>query len=311
MLLSIVIPVYRVERTLEVCVVSVLGQSFPDYELILVDDGSPDRCPVMCDGYARKDGRVKVVHQQNGGLSAARNAGVAVAIGDYLMFIDSDDHIGGDTLQQLADVLKAHPEYDLLEFPVTVHFGHASRQRLMCPSGSSYVDMGRYWLGEQAFRHSYACNKVFRRSLFSKVLFPVGRKFEDVHVLPLLLEQCRVVGTTGVGMYCYHDNPQGITATADGEALQDLLDAHRVVLGNHGLRCMQTCGDRRLEKALADYHAHVLNIVLDVYEHTGRMEDIPGFKCNYQLKPILYKLLGITVLCKLNKWMHRHYRRNR
>lgn len=93
MLFSIVVPVYRVEKYLIDCVESILQQSYMDFELILVDDGSPDSCPIMCDGFAQNDSRIKVIHQQNAGPACARNAGIMVAEGDYLICIDSDDYL--------------------------------------------------------------------------------------------------------------------------------------------------------------------------------------------------------------------------
>lgn len=91
--ISVIVPVYKVEPYLHRCVDSILGQTFTDFELILVDDGSPDNCPAICDEYAMKDSRVHVIHQENGGLSSARNSGMAVATGEYIMFCDSDDYV--------------------------------------------------------------------------------------------------------------------------------------------------------------------------------------------------------------------------
>lgn len=95
--LSVVVPVYKVEAYLDACVQSILAQTFTDFELILVDDGSPDNCPALCDAWAERDGRVRVVHKENGGLSSARNAGMAIARGDYVAFVDSDDTIAPET----------------------------------------------------------------------------------------------------------------------------------------------------------------------------------------------------------------------
>ena len=88
---SVIVPVYNVEKYLKECVDSILGQSFSDFELILVDDGSPDNCPAICDEYAKKDEHVKVIHKPNGGVSSARNAGIQMARGEYILFCDSDD----------------------------------------------------------------------------------------------------------------------------------------------------------------------------------------------------------------------------
>ena len=92
-ILSIIVPVYKVEPYLEKCIKSIIGQDFEDFELILVDDGSPDRCGAVCDDYALKDNRIKVIHKENGGLSSARNTGIEAAKGSFLSFIDSDDYV--------------------------------------------------------------------------------------------------------------------------------------------------------------------------------------------------------------------------
>ena len=104
-LISVVVPVFRVEKYLERCVRSILSQTWRDIEVILVDDGSDDRCPLICDGFAGSDSRVRVIHKPNGGLSSARNAGIDAAAGEYLMFIDSDDYIEPEMAEKLYDAL--------------------------------------------------------------------------------------------------------------------------------------------------------------------------------------------------------------
>ena len=108
MLFSIIVPIYKVENYLNQCVDSILGQTFQDFEIILVDDGSPDACPAICDEYAKKDSRIKVVHKENGGLSDARNAGIAVASGEYFIFIDSDDYIQPEMYEALYEAAVKH-----------------------------------------------------------------------------------------------------------------------------------------------------------------------------------------------------------
>lgn len=115
---SIIVPVYKVQAYLPECVDSILAQTYRDFELILVDDGSPDNCPQMCDNYAQSDLRVKVIHKENGGLSSARNAGIRAAEGAYLLFIDSDDYWSTpEVLEKLASILKKTPT-------TLVQFGH-------------------------------------------------------------------------------------------------------------------------------------------------------------------------------------------
>ena len=294
MKLSVIIPVYRVEATLDRCVESVLNQSFTELEVILVDDGSPDHCSELCDLWATKDSRITVIHQRNGGLSAARNAGIDRAQGDYLTFIDSDDYIGEGTLEA---VMSHTGDNDLLEYPAWVFYG-SERQHLQSFDEKVYTDVNRYWLEARAYEHCYAWNKIYRRRLFDGIRFPEGRVFEDVYTLPLLLKQARQVATIGQGRYYYCDNPQGITGTAQGEQLRMLLDAH--------LTAGMPMDD--------NYYLHLLNIQMDVCELTGdqprlekrHIKPIGGIK--ERLKAITNNILGIKGICRISKTIH-HFKK--
>lgn len=284
MKLSIVIPVYRTEATLDRCVTSVLQQRVADMEVILVDDASPDRCPQLCDEWAARDGRVRVVHlTENSGLSAARNAGIDRATGDIITFVDSDDYLSADVY---APLLPTASSCDILEFSV------ADRLQL---SDHCYEDVGDYWLECQAFSHMYAWNKLYRRSLFDDVRFPEGKIFEDVYTLPLLLRKCRRIVTSSHGHYYYTLNPQGITATADGRALAMLLDAH--------LSAEMPMDDH--------YYMYLVNIQMDVCERTGAAPLLPprkvrtaGLDIKKKLKATILNTLGLKPLCKIIQLVH-------
>lgn len=112
---SIIVPVYKTEQYIEKCVTSILNQTYRDFELILIDDGSPDRCPQMCDEYQKLDSRVRVIHKKNGGVSSARNCGLEIACGTFIWFVDSDDYIEPFSLQQLYEAQK-EKEADLYVF---------------------------------------------------------------------------------------------------------------------------------------------------------------------------------------------------
>ena len=292
--LSVIIPVYRTERTLERCVKSILQQSYHDLEVILVDDGSPDNCPQLCDEWARKDSRIRVVHKPNGGLSDARNAGIDAATGDCLTFVDADDFLAPDTY---AQVMPKAAGSDIVEFPIYWHYT-GDDERLMRFQPADYDDMGRYWLEGEAYTHTYACNKVFRRALFGDVRFPKGRVFEDAATLPLLLEHARRVSTVDAGLYYYVANPAGITAQATGQELTMLLEHHLAVIP-------RWCDAR--------YYLHVLNIQMDVCELTNAEPRLPAFSVSplarrlslkQRLKATILNLLGIKRICKLNKLLH-------
>ena len=309
MKLSIIIPVYNVEKTLERCVESVLKQKFRDYQVILVNDGSFDNSAKICDELTKKDRRVQVIHKQNGGLSDARNAGIKKAKGEYITFIDSDDFLASDTLKPLMDLLAIHHDYDILEYSVYEHYGRPKHMQVLRFDNREYSDVRAYWYEQKAYRHTYAWNKIYRRELFDKVKFPVGRKFEDVYTLPKLLNRCHVIATTSEGFYYYCYNDRGITAQADGNDLNDLLNAHLTVLNKH----------KRLMPVSYDYYVHVLNIALDVYESTGQIPQIPpakavcspfnGERCPMKIR--LLKLIGMKCLCKANKLIHRFCKKSR
>ena len=144
MKLSIIIPVYRTEATLDKCVESVVSQDCHDMEVILVDDGSPDRCPALCDGWAAKDPRVRVVHKENGGLSDARNAGIDIATGTYVTFVDSDDYLADNTYRPLMDRLEETGDIDILEYPVYVHYNSIRQHVIDFNQETTWHDMEAY-----------------------------------------------------------------------------------------------------------------------------------------------------------------------
>lgn len=296
MKLTIIIPVYKVEATLERCIESVVHQDFNNYELILVDDGSPDGCPAICDKWAIKDQRIQVIHKKNGGLSDARNAGLDIAQGDYITFIDSDDFIDAHTYTPLINYLENHPETDILEYPAILFYQSEQQQDLRFPNQTVYHDMEDYWYEEKAYQHSYAWNKLYRKSLFDDARFPTGVVFEDICTLHKLLEKTQVLATINQGCYYYCFNPQGITATADGPALRMHLLHHVSILNN----------SQRRDADFHLYYYQVLNIQIDTYIATGDLPMLPDFKLNPsyfkgsdKLKVILFNMLGVNQLCKL------------
>ena len=287
MKLSIIIPVYNVEDTLERCVQSVVRQTFGDFEVILVDDGSPDNSPQLCDEWVQRDNRIRVIHKQNGGLSDARNAGLDVAKGDFITFVDSDDYLAEDTY---AITMLQTEDADIVEFPF-VKEKNGQFQTTIKLTKEDYHNMDRYWLKGHAYEHCYACNKIYRRALFNDIRFPKGVVFEDVATLPLLLEKAHCIRTIDKGCYYYCANEKGITATATGIELQQLLEAHLHVM-------LKWCDDR--------YYMHVLNIQMDVCRLTGQEARLPqrrvspftqGLTMKQRVKALIINTLGIKALC--------------
>lgn len=322
MRLSIIVPVYNVEPTLEACVGSILRQEgCADFELVLVDDGSPDSCPQMCDAWASRDSRVRVIHKLNGGLSSARNAGIDASRGELLMFVDSDDTLGEDSIAPLVDIMDANSDVDILEFPVVRVEASVVKPWLSFSRPLTlYSDKKEYWLEGEAYRHTYSCNKVYRRRLFSPeddrvgggiLRFPVGRVFEDAFMLPRLLQRARLVATTSSGAYHYYVNPQGISATAGARELRQLLDAHIDVLPR-----LIAVERQRLSGALRDYYLHVADIQIALCETTRERPvlatlrvTMSGLSLVHWLKAAVINTLGLPALCRANSLLRRLFPR--
>ncbi|MBP7856328.1 MAG: glycosyltransferase family 2 protein [Prevotella sp.] len=271
MKLSIIIPVYQVKSTLRRCLDSIIGQEFRDWQMILVDDASTDGSDVLCDKYVKKERRIQVIHlKRNGGLSAARNAGLEKAKGDYVTFVDSDDYIAPDTLKQLMELLNVRSDYDILEYPVNKHYGSKNRTTLYL-GRKEYKDKWTYWLEAKGYRHAYAWNKIYRRELLRNVKFPPGRHFEDVFFMWQVLKRTRIIATTDVGMYYYCHNPKGISHTATAEDLTDLLTGHVRVLNDYTRQLENNASLTKFGKAMDEYYASVLNIQMDVYDACGKL----------------------------------------
>lgn len=297
--LSLIIPAYKAELTLDRCIRSIVSQSFQDWEICLIDDGSPDHCPEICDEWAAKDERIRVAHQKNRGLSAARNRGIGMARGLYITFVDSDDELAPDTLQVLMKQMNEHPEYDILEYPVMENYQHPQglEQRHIWEE-NTYTDFTDYWLQSAGFEHCWACNKIFKRRVFDKVAFATGCYYEDVKLMGEIASLCPVIHTTSAGLYLYYYNGGGISKDYNGTKLTQLLEnqLHIVNLLNIDL---SSRGWSRLTMRL-------LNIQIDVYKLTGRIM-LQGitFHINHTLglpsliKSMLAKTLGIRRTCEM------------
>ncbi len=293
--LSVIVPIYNVERTLVACIESVLNQDVEGMEMILVDDGSTDDSPALADVY-RNSPNIRVIHKTNGGLSDARNEGLRYAKGHYVTFVDSDDFLMVNTYPPIMEILNRHPEYDMVEFSFVrdTPRGQLVTQLQDC----EYRDFAAYWLGAQGYAHAYAWNKIYRRQLFEDVGFEKGRLFEDVYAMADLLPKVTTLRTTGCGFYHYNYNPVGITVKADAHAWRDLLLGHMRILQHH---------DLTNHPDFPVYYAQLLNIQLSTFDCSAKMEDIclPQMPCRNTWKLRLLQLIGMKNLCQWHRRVKR------
>lgn len=214
-IISIIIPVYNVQQYLDRCVKSVAEQSYPHLEIILVDDGSPDDCGRMCDEWARRDGRIRVIHKENGGLSDARNAGIDAAKGAYLMFIDSDDYISPDMVQRLYDALTdANADMSLCNLLYVDENGNPLPERNANSPIRDEVISGDEALQRLSLpkNHYYvmACGKLIKHTLFRDIRFPKGKIHEDAFATHHLLGGCKRIACVAEPCYFYVQRPGSI-----------------------------------------------------------------------------------------------------
>lgn len=208
MKISVIIPVYNVAPYLKRCVDSVTAQSYIDLEIILVDDGSKDESPAICDELASTDSRIIVIHKKNAGLSAARNSGIDIASGQYIMFVDSDDWIHPDyvktLLQHLLDNQCKIAVGELFQCHDMIPYKELQTPALIIPQEEAIPRMLKgEWVS--------ACGKLFERSIYQSVRFPEGRNNEDYAILVYLLEQCDKICYTPDIVYYYFVREGSIT----------------------------------------------------------------------------------------------------
>ena len=311
-LVSIIVPVYKVEQYLKRCMDSVLNQTYKNIEIILVNDGSPDNCPALCDKYAKIDSRVRVIHKENGGLSSARNVALDSVKGDYIFFVDSDDWLALDTLEVLNEYLEK--DYDMISFQRTylteekvVEKGEKNPKDM---DVSQYIDAS--FLGRYDF---FVTTKIFKTEVFNNVRFLEGRNYEDLEIMHrLFLNMEKVVGLDYFLYYYWKGNEGAITNTITMKNIQDhYLSANEIY---HASKKYLEDRGKDASNIVAWYKVEMTQLYIDYLKSTDKdaelfakiKSEIIKEKVNFNrllkqpryLKYILYKigLLGIVIRAK-------------
>ena len=222
-LISVIVPIFRVEKYLEKCVSSILAQTYGNIEIILVDDGSDDGCPAICDRFQAADSRVKVLHNENGGLSKARNCGLKIATGDFIGFVDSDDWLEPNMYEVLMSALQ--------ETGANIAFCNYQMESegakpFPLVAGTSKIELFsseealRRLITSKGFVHYFVWNKLYRRSVVSNLIFPEGRSFEDCLWTPQAIDNAKSIACVDLPLYHYLIRNKGITRCADNYVLK-------------------------------------------------------------------------------------------
>ncbi len=191
LLVSVIVPVYGVEKYLDSCVESVINQTYKELEVFLIDDGSPDRCGEMCDEWAKKDSRIKVIHKENGGQGTARNMALDVCLGDYILFVDSDDAIDPDMVEKMI-AASNDGEYDLILCSYKVNNGLYVKNApwYNCAFSMNTEELIKRYLIDKLIFTGPVC-KLFARCVFETMRFPNFRANEDTFIMHRLFDLCR------------------------------------------------------------------------------------------------------------------------
>ena len=223
--ISVIIPIYKVEEYLDECIISVVSQTYLNLEIILVDDGSPDNCPQMCDEWARRDSRIKVIHKANGGLSDARNAGIGIASGEYIAFVDSDDFIKLDMFEKLHTAL-VKTGADIAACGILTCEGEKQTAWGCRDTVGTPKQIYSLLYNDTAYPVA-AWNKLYRRSCWETLRFPVGKTCEDAFTTYQLIHNAQRIVMIPEALYCYRIRPGSIMTSSFSLKKMDEEEAWR------------------------------------------------------------------------------------
>lgn len=303
----VVVPVYKVEPYLERCVESILNQTYDNYELILVDDGSPDNCPAICDQYSEKYAHITVIHQKNGGLSAARNAGIEYALAhgdpekDWINFIDSDDFVHPRYLEYLYRAAKeSGTDISCCNFIRTA----TSEMAELLHEKYAYCVMSPtdYWVKKQN-RAILAWGKLYRVVLFHEIKYPVGKIHEDTATTYKLLFQQKLLAITDEPLYNWYRNPQSITLGGWTPAYMDILE----VLEEQLVFFKNSANKKALKVSSVEYYKKSLNNLLCVKELSPKYDYVMVMAREKHKQALRICVMeagfGAVVICWIKAWI--------
>ena len=229
-LISVIVPIYKVEKYLEHCVNSILSQTIKNIEVILVDDGSPDKCGEICDELAKTDERIKVIHKSNGGLSDARNAGIDIALGKYIGLVDSDDYIAPAMYEKLLNAIEENDADASMCYACNIY--DDDMEYRSCQSGAIEVFEGEDILDAlfEKKLNNFAWTKLYKRELFDNIRYPFGKIYEDLFTTYKIFGICNRVALDSSQMYYYRIRRDSIMGKARKVINTDKFEAFSEIM---------------------------------------------------------------------------------
>ena len=267
-MISVVVPIYNVEKYLEKCIDSIINQTYKDLEIILVDDGSTDSSGKIADKYAKLDSRIKVIHKSNGGLSDARNKGLKIASGKYVSFVDSDDFISNDMLDYLYKLLKENNS----EISVC-NFQQFSSEEEIINEANNKIGKSNNYLNEEILQillkgdityGDYAWNKLYLLELFHNVQYPVGKKMEDIGTTYKLYFYAKKITIGPEKKYYYYKRSDSILGKSDIKVFQDKLEL--------SIERIEWLKEKKVDLDFNDYNIDLINKIIELYRNSNDLK---------------------------------------
>lgn len=299
--ISVIIPVYKVEKFIHACVDSVLQQTYENLEVILVDDGSPDQCPAICDQYAAQDTRIRVIHQENQGVSVARNTGIAAITGDYVMYLDSDDFLKPDYCEKMLLALeKTGADIAVGEIDTVDEFGNKI-------SGDDYhISESLVMDRKEAMSHlidptdirGFVWGKLYKKDIVKGIDFPVGKVYgEDRYTLPQYFDRADAVCLCQGAVCCYRMTASSVTHQVNLKNYEDLLHTEEWLI-----RFCKEKYPELTEQMESVYFGRYIYIWMEIYD-AGRKEDARQFA--QQMRQIYQQYASRPYIRKAHKLAYR------
>ena len=256
-LISVIVPVYNVELYIRKCIESILSQTYRNLEIILVDDGSKDRCGEICDEYALKDNRIRVIHKENGGLSDARNVGIDASRGEYIGFVDSDDWIVPDMYEYLyRGLIENNADISVCEY---YNVWRSKAQATYRPSTRIFSGSSCLWALLRLKVGNYAWNKLYKRNLWEDgIRYPVGKLYEDVRTTYRIFQKVSVVAALPEAKYFYRRHVEGITSTKTVSSQGQCVESRMT----------------RYDKLIQDWPDEKSFLIKEIYEYLIQLREV-------------------------------------
>lgn len=321
--LTVIVPVYKVEKYLEKCVDSILSQDYDDMEVLLIDDGSPDNCPAICDRYAKNDCRVRVIHQKNSGIAETRNVGIRESSSEYIGFVDSDDFIFSGMFSAMMNEIEKEPETDIVICDYNTFFDDdydsmTEHHQNIDSCWPAEIIRDKFLMDEYP---NYMWNKIYRKSLFDGMTIPKGMTMEDLYACAGVFARANKIKYVNKAYSCYRLHKSSFSSMAKVKKKHGLFLAwreHERVCKNLGLKPLDYSRLRARKAAISlkiiNYAEPMLEReqLEDLNEYLSTIENSSKLPIKYRfelwadkaLPSVILKYLGmISVYCEKRKQM--------